>query len=299
MPLTRRQRFVFFFALILVLLHQLTIHAGTWWWLIDIWSHMQMQILIFFILFFTLSARYLRYTPFTIFCILYLLWLGVWVFAGTRWLATADIQAPIDVYYQNVEFQHTPHIQREMGSTLATYPARIFAFAEPSPLLIATVTALLGVAPVLEHDDGGSSCVVFVPDTTLVVRSAEVLESPRRDPICVVHFDAFDLYVVHPLPPLNDRAFKRQKVYFVDLANKIRLSNSKGRPWLVVGDFNSTKYSAVFRHSFETYFDRQQYTWSWPGPLTIPIDHVFGSIPHTIQVYPALSSDHRGIGITF
>ena len=99
--------------------------------------------------------------------------------------------------------------------------------------------------------------------------------------------------VVHPLPPMSQELAQQQKEVFAFIAQK-----QKEIPELMVlGDFNSTPFSAVFRRYFMTgswySSEPNRYTWNVASPLTIPIDHVLSTKALRIEVSPQLNSDHN------
>jgi endonuclease/exonuclease/phosphatase (EEP) superfamily protein YafD len=80
---------------------------------------------------------------------------------------------------------------------------------------------------------------------------------------------------------------------------------SKGR-FLLMGDFNATPWSAVFRRLLRAGFRRAGAGLSptWPsilGPFGIPIDHVLMHGPieaRSVEVGPDVGSDHRPLLVT-
>ncbi|MBP9749925.1 MAG: hypothetical protein KBD21_04305, partial [Candidatus Pacebacteria bacterium] len=167
-----------------------------------------------------------------------------------------------------------------MAHNISGYPARVYAFVEPHPQFIASMHDILGVAPLIHHSQGGASCAVFVTDPTLEILSAEVRTDPYHDPLCYVRFSSFDLFVAHPLPPLNAERYDRQDAYFAMVTSEILATEAAGRAWLLVGDLNATSYSSRFRKAFGAYTPLNRYTWRSHTPLLLPIDHAFGTIPH-------------------
>ena len=286
------------FLLILIVLHQLTIHAGHLHWLLDIWSHMQLQVLIVSVPVLVGLALVSRAIWLVVVGGGYIICLGLWVLLPMVWHEQMPTVPPT-VYYQNVQYQQPLDALRKMGDAIASSDADIIALVEPHPVMVDQIRAVRGEDPIMYHHDRGRSCAVFVRDNTFTVQHAHVVLAPTHDPLCIVQFATFDLYIAHPLPPLNADHFARQKAYFATLEAHIVDAIHKERAWLVVGDFNSTSYSALFRQHFGAYVDTRFYTWNWPAPLTIPIDHAFGSFAIDTYLYPAHTSDHRGLGVVF
>lgn len=282
------------------LLHLATIFLGDLAWWIDVWSHFQLQLGSFLIGLSLLG--YIRFgskRPYARVLACYgtviLVWVA-WTIIDLSWQKTMPAS---DVYFQNVLYAQSARAQDALASNIARHPARVYAFVEPNPRFVATMQRMLGVAPILHHSQGGRSCAVFVTDPTLTVDTAEIRTDPDHDPLCVVHFSTFDLFVAHPLPPLDRERYRRQDAYIATLTDAFNTSEAAGRDWLMVGDLNMTPYSVRFRNAFGAYARTAHYTWRTISPLMLPIDHVFGTVPHHARTMPAHTSDHRGLAISF
>ncbi len=281
------------------LLHLATIFLGDLAWWIDLWSHFQLQIGLLLV---GLSiVGYIRFEsarPYARALACYGMTILAWV-AWTGGLSWSKNAPASDVYFQNVLYSQSAQAQDALASNIARHPARIYAFVEPNPRFVANIQRILGVAPVLHHSQGGRSCAVFVTDPTLTVDAAEIRTDPDHDPLCVVRFASFDLIVAHPLPPLNNERYQRQNAYIAALSDAFKTAEAAGRDWLMVGDLNMTPYSVRFRNAFGAYASAAHYTWRTASPLMLPIDHVFGTVPHRVQSMPAYTSDHQGLAVSF
>ena len=283
---------------VLVLVHQITIHLGYRHWMLDVWSHFQLQILVVAVPIAVGTSIVTRSKPYAVLSTCYLFLLAVWVFGGTNWSSSdVHVERNIDLYYQNVQYDSDPASQQDFAERIVDYGASVVALVEPSPALVRAVSLLRGEEPLIYQHLGNRSCVVFGPEADVLDRF--VVRADDHDPMCVVRFTSYDLYVAHPLPPLGSNRYARQDRFFAMQSEYIEESVAAGRDWLVVGDFNSTKYSSLFRRYFGAYVTAQYYSWASFGLLMIPIDHAFGSLQHRGYLYPAYVSDHHGIGITF
>jgi hypothetical protein len=205
----------------------------------------------------------------------------------------------LDLYYQNVLFDTPPDTHEATAYALAQHHARVYAFVEPNSQFVNAFEKVLGTPPVLQDTANSTGCAVFVTDPAIEIQDTHILKSTLHDPICFVRFATFDLFVVHPLPPTSAHRYERQNRMFEAIDTLITASSQNERAWFVVGDFNATLYSARFRSRLGMYVKKHFYTWGIPSPFMIPIDHAFGTIPHTTRVYPEHTSDHRGLGVTF
>ncbi len=297
----KKQKYLIF-AITCAGIHLITIFFGDSAWWIDIWSHFQLQLAVVLfcvalsLLLFSKANRPYAYALACYACIV------------SGWVAWSnDLPQPhelastdrVDIYYQNVLYGQTPAAHRTMASNISRYPARVYAFVEPHPRFIANMHDILGVTPLIYHAQGGASCAVFVTDPALEILSAEVHTDPHHDPLCHVRFSSLDLFVAHPLPPLNAERYMRQDAYFTLVTSEIRATETAGRAWLLVGDLNTSTYSARFRNAFGAYTHSGHYTWRTNTPLLLPIDHAFGTIPHDIKTTPSFTSDHQGLVVMF
>lgn len=117
----------------------------------------------------------------------------------------------------------------------------------------------------------------------------------------------FDLFAIHPVPPVNVRTKRMRNRYFNFLLKNIK---SDSREKLFCGDFNLTPWSPIF-----TEFERSSkalqpkgfgYLKSWPAFLPsffhIPIDHCLVSKGVSVSSYKKgvyFGSDHYPIELVF
>ncbi len=301
-PSMDRKTFIFSGTLLtLGVLHLSTIFFGDLAWWIDLCSHFPLQIAILLLVVAIALRAYTRKArPYAFALACY----GIALLAWVVW--TTDLPqpreeplAPADIYFQNVLYAQDAEAQRALAAQIARNTARVYAFVEPNPLFVAHMQRILGVTPIIHHSQGGRSCAVFVVDTTLAVTSSEVRTDADHDPLCIVRFSSFDLFVAHPLPPLDRERYVRQNAYLSTLTEEFGSSNAAGRSWLMVGDLNMTPFSVRFRNAFSDYARSARYTWRTDSPFALPIDHVLGTLPYYVESTPAYTSDHRGLAISF
>lgn len=141
---------------------------------------------------------------------------------------------------------------------------------------------------------------------------------PGQDPIVQIGFrfeqQLVNLVVLHPRPPVKPAWYQRHRSHFARLEKELANEHS---PLIVVGDLNTSPWSATFQHFLKTsgLRDSQQgfgIQPSWPTyipklnmplrlfnmtmPATmIPIDHVLVSKNWSVQnrrTGPEIGSDH-------
>ncbi len=104
-----------------------------------------------------------------------------------------------------------------------------------------------------------------------------------------------DYYIVHPLPPFTNEMYNLQKTFFTDTEKLIGNNNN----FVLIGDFNSSTYSWVFKSHFWKYVYEPIYSWWVNTPLTIPIDYAISNKKLDIHPGAKLSSDHIPLLINF
>lgn len=109
--------------------------------------------------------------------------------------------------------------------------------------------------------------------------------------------DATAIYALHPPPPLNAHLADIRREYLFTVAHHIADDPNV----LVVGDFNSTPFSPIFRQFIdvaETHVHTRNYLPTWQ-PFALNIDHVLSHSSTLdevrIQALPWQYSDHRPI----
>lgn len=285
-----------------ILVHFISLVAGQWAWWIDVWSHFQLQFVVTVAVSLPLVWWITRNKLIISLVAGYIMIVGFFVISTTHQRTISLSDTRLDLYFQNVLFNLPISVHESLAKAVLAVPANIYAFVEPTPQFVEFFASEIGKPPVVVLVDDiaqNTGCVVFVSDEALVVKEAEVVKSESHDPICLVRFENFDLFVVHPLPPLSQQRFKRQNTHTQVLLDQIKKTEQANRAWVVSGDFNATLYSTRFRNAFGQYIRDHAYTWSVPSFLMIPIDHIFTNQVATVYVLPAHGSDHRGLGMVF
>ncbi len=114
-------------------------------------------------------------------------------------------------------------------------------------------------------------------------------------PIGYFRTNKYSYYIIHPLPPFNNEQYQLQKNYFNFVSELIKHEKN----FVLVGDFNSSNYSQVYKSYFWEYTDNPIYSWWVDTILTIPIDHAISNKPLEVMPGIKLSSDHIPLLIKF
>jgi hypothetical protein len=213
--------------------------------------------------------------------IFYILWIHkISFFSGD--LETTDILF-LNSQYDSSRMDRTLNLIEQLKPTT-------ISLVESNPNLIKKIIPLKN-EPVLNHRAYASSCTVF---SELRTNEQKVL-GKNHLPICIVSFANFDLITVHPHRPMNPAILQENLQFFDELSTVIQEYESKKQKFIVVGDFNSTYYSAYFRERFGRYDQKIISTWMAGTPLALPIDHVLTNMQVRVERSPQVGSDHRAL----
>ncbi len=211
----------------------------------------------------------------------YILWIHkISFFSGD--LETTDILF-LNSQYDSSRMDLTLNLIEQLKPTT-------ISLVESNPNLIKKIIPLKN-EPVLNHRAYASSCTVF---SELPTNEQKVL-GKNHLPICIVSFANFDLITVHPHRPMNPAILQENLQFFDELSTVIQEYESKKQKFIVVGDFNSTYYSAYFRERFGRYDQKIISTWMVGTPLALPIDHVLTNMQVRVERSPQVGSDHRAL----
>ncbi len=199
------------------------------------------------------------------------------------------IPANPDIFFMNTLY-FNDQTKPIIGAVKKLDPKTV-AVVEPNPKIIEQLTSKYGQA-LAYHDDGGLSCAIFshaVPKVSFVAMAGY--------PVCVAEFSDYALVVAHPAPPYTPALWREQQRYFDLLVRRIDLYQEEDIPVVLVGDFNSSWFSATLRNSFGAYKVRSFLSWHGGSSLALAIDHMMGigTVPLKTFMLPQMTSDHRAI----
>ena len=199
------------------------------------------------------------------------------------------IPAHPDIFFMNTLFFNER--TKVISDVIAHLDPVAVALVEPNPQIISTVAKQYG-KPLAYHNNEGLSCAIFSHQKPVDAFVADALY-----PICITEFDSYVLIVAHPIPPYTPRYWHDQQLYFAHLADRISAYRNNHMPVLLVGDFNSSWFSATLRKDFSAYRSRSFLSWHGLQNIALAIDHLMGieTPPITTYMLPQMTSDHRAI----
>jgi endonuclease/exonuclease/phosphatase (EEP) superfamily protein YafD len=287
-PMVKFKKLLIFLTFFLILFSLSTLFLSNKFFIFDIFSHFHLQYFLIFLILF-LFLLFLRVFDVAFISLGYLLFIG-YFFIFPIQVQESRITS-VDVFYMNVLFYNenmsaiAEHIENITPHTVAITEIN----EELTDLLIETFNE-----PHVYHAQAGLSCAIF--STRESLRSYVVEE---EYPICVTEFSEYVVILIHPVPPLSSERYKIQRNHFGFISALMNEYEKRGVSVLLVGDFNSTYYSGLFRRYFGHLHHKNFYTWENPSPLMIPIDHALSNMPLEVALGPSLGSDHRALYVRF
>lgn len=254
--------------------------GGRWIWQLDLVSHFAMQIGLFtstwaIVCILVNKARNIKIV-YTILAIVGILPVATLLTNKTQ------VDTP-SIYYQNILYYNL-EIEKSIEDILKT-GAETVALVEIPEQLHEQITDKYKYAHY--ESKGGQSCAIYSNIKPISSKTIEL-----EYPVCTTQFENYTLYVVHPYPPLSEKLWLRQSALFMQLEELIE--NEKGL-YAIVGDFNSTPFSPLFRAHLGKYGGIYQNTWAKDTLYTLPIDHILTNIEYEVEVTDSTVSDHGAL----
>ena len=105
-------------------------------------------------------------------------------------------------------------------------------------------------------------------------------------------YDGSYFYIIHPLPPITAHLSNSQKNLFRRVSELLQEHHKKWEKFVLVWDFNSTKYSNTFQKYFWEYNYQAVHSWIVRTIMSLPIDYIISNYPLQIEWWNFLTSDH-------
>lgn len=281
---------IFVFSVIVVLISLSSIYLGKYFFILDLFSHFQLQYAV--VLFITIiTLLLLRQVEKVIPLGVYIGFLFFYIILPIQ-LIPETIEKP-DIFYMNTNY-FIGGQRDELINEIERINASTVVIVEPNENIVDSLTEIYG-DPVAEINGSPKGCAIF---TKRDIVDAYVIQDLTY-PTCVAEFQDYTVYSVHPLPPLNRNSAKLQKEYFAEISDIIYENEKNNQSFIIVGDFNSTSYSSVFREHFGQFVEKNMYTWKYGSTLMIPIDHAFSNEDIRIVKGERYDSDHSGVYVRF
>ncbi len=278
---------------------------GHWGWPFDLTSHFRVLYVLGLTgtaVFFLLRRRYRMAGVATFFALL-----NGWVILPMyRPLPESAVASPVyravsyNIHYEN------PSVD-PLITFIQTNQPDFFVLVETTDAQLTALKPLEAEYPYVHraYFKGHESRVIFSRHP--FVQTSQVADVERPSAVVQLLFNGQPLTLIaaHPNSPVRPENSLLQQQQFHHLAQFIARQNT---PVLLLGDLNTTPWSAVFRQfnqesglqNGRIHFGIQP-TWPTPWPF-IPIDHALvspGITIHQFQTGPSLGSDHTPILIEF
>jgi hypothetical protein len=197
----------------------------------------------------------------------------------------------VDLFYLNAHYsnEHPEEIIEPLNDT----SPKTIVLVESSPEVVNIADAIRD-DQAINHRAYASSCTIY----TINFLDAEVANLTHL-PICIIRYEEYDLLSIHAHRPLGEANLKENVEFFDTIKNYIDDYESTNRSFILVGDFNSSNYSKLFRDRFGEYIQTNRYTWMTNTPITLPIDHVITNMNVEVAQQRIKGSDHSALLINF
>lgn len=193
----------------------------------------------------------------------------------------------VDIFYMNTHYSNQ-NVQ-PIVDEISNLSPEVTALVESNPEIVKQLN-LSGRGPIINHRAHASSCTVYAEKFI----SARV-EGQTHLPLCIVQFAGFDLITVHAHRPLGKANIKENVEFFDQILEVLEGYERQNKKFVLVGDFNASRYSVYFRSRFGKYVQSNTYTWMTNTPFALPIDHVMSNMELDFVRSRNLGSDHRAL----
>lgn len=306
------------FGILLVTIATLLAHFVPGWWISDLLSHLRFQYALFLIVPFLWWVRKRHWASFFVLIPLtlnlsVLLPLGM---APPR--LTTPTTRPLHILHYNLDKSAADH--RSVFAYLRDHPADILLLQEVTPDLASRFARDLQAYRLVHahplSNTHGSALLLPITSDLNVLAVGEVhlpAYSPRPLITATLALDGqpFTVLSLHVIRPKDTYSEAIQAAEYVEAATWLNARRAQtGYPMLVIGDYNTTPWSARFQKFLQASGLRDstpgfgyQPTWpaSMPALLAIPIDHAVVS-PEVVvldrAVGPNLGGDHAPLWVT-
>lgn len=281
------------FILLAVFLIVFPAWFGTFHYFIDIFTHFRLQLAIVGILSGLLQLLFLDYKKYyrnkLLFPLLSLLIILLFFPYNIHFRQGTTQNG--DIYYINMNLrnEYPEVLVEQIESTQAT----TVAVVELTPEMTSKLSILYPYQITTNAPEYSDNCGIF---SKTEPNSTEIKSLTYN--ICITEFPTYTLIAVHPLPPLSPETWEMQKQHFNEIKEIYNTYQKAGKNPIIVGDFNSTQYSPIYKEYFNEFNEPVIYTWNKRSLLTLPIDHALSNLPIEVTPLNALSSDHVGLLIT-
>lgn len=261
-----------------------SIYLSQYWYVLNLFSHFQLQALVLLVVLTFLSIRFGSKLV-AVIGLIYTFFLITLIFPAT--FTTAKVETVPEIFYQNVliyndQINEVANYVNEISPNIATFVELPDDLEQMMERRYKNKLSVQGTR--------GAKCGIFSDQDY-----PEVLYSDLEYPICAIQTPEYQLLVIHPAPPFGKEVFERQLRHFAEISEIMNDLDSKGEKFIVVGDFNSAIYPNYFRKYFGNYIQSNVYSWSPSKLWSIPIDHALANFDIKVNRGELNSSDHSSL----
>lgn len=270
-------------------------YIGGVWFFIDLFSHFQLQYLIAITVIFMIGVIF-KLADFKIFGLIFVFVISqLIIIYPLKFSKASDEQiSKSDLFYINANYFN------KEGNTISQYiedkKMETVAIVELNEDLDSKMQDNYGL-PVVRSGFNSKTCAIYSNNPT--AQEYHINGDTFTYPICTAKIDAFVIVLIHPYPPFGQLYYENQIKYFEEISSLLNNLEAKNEKFILIGDFNSSIYSPIFREKFKDIFKINNYTWKPYFPLMIPIDHAMSNIDIKVAITDKLTSDHAGLFVDF
>lgn len=271
-----------------VLISSISFACSNWNYLFFLQSHFQLQYALI-ILFLAILLFFVRQVIIGLAALTYIFALYSHVLHPIEFFPQSIPED--DIYFINMFGKELDYPEDIVDDILTRNPD-IVTFAEATDSVIATLRNVYGNPHVSDKQDH-FYCAIFSYEKPLTAYTLDYLNAP----LCIAEYDSFTLVVLHTYSPTSYGKWHLQNEYLTQVNAILTTLENDAKPFMLVGDFNSSNYAKPFRSYFGAYVQKNIYTWHTRRPYTLPLDHVITNLDIQYHRTEKFSSDHAGLVI--
>lgn len=263
---------------------------GNRWWLADLFSHWQWQ-------YFIVSGAFLVLWIVGKFFDLVSWWEVNAILLWTVFLGWGYLKYPrpepakrADIYFMNM-FYTNPDITPIVEDMVTQKPS-IIAVVEMTSWFREMITQR-GYQEIMSLENKYDSQGIFIREELWWEIEFSKIENIFPYPIGHIVWRGWYIFVIHPYPGILGGMASNQRLAFEQIQERVKKLWNK--PFMILGDYNSSIFSPIFQHYFRDYHTPLFYTWNRGKIWQLPIDHAVSNRELQISVRPQMTSDHRGV----
>ncbi len=270
-------------------------YIGGVWFFIDLFSHFQLQYLIA-ISFLFIIGIILKVTNFKTLGLIFAFVISqlIIIYPMKITQASKEHVSSSDLFYINANYFNND--LETIYEYIQNKDLENVAIVELNETLDLKIQEKYG-APIVTSGYNSKTCAIYSKNQSAEKYNLD--EETFTYPICTAKINGFVIILIHPYPPFGKLYYENQIKYFKEISSLLKYFEDKNEKYILIGDFNSSIYSPIFRENFENIFKINNYTWRPYFPLMLPIDHAMSNTDIKVTITDRLTSDHSGLFVDF